>query len=67
MTDYQNQYHLTDENLYIMVLKTDICYFQQDDVLQIFLSSFLLQHLYLTVSETSVLQQMLPAILNTFN
>lgn len=67
MTNYQNQYHLTDENLYIMVLKTDICYFQQDDVLQIFLSSFLLKHLYLTVSKTSVLQQMLPAILNTFN
>jgi len=67
MTDHQNQYHFTDDNPYIIILKKDIWYFQQDDVVWMFLSFFLLQDLYLTVSKTSVLQQILPAILNTFN
>ena len=43
MADHQNQYHFTDENPYIIILKKDICYFQQDDVVWIFLSSFLLK------------------------
>lgn len=64
---HQNQYNFTDDNSYITILKKDICHFLQDYIVWIFLSFFLLQDLYLSVFKTSVLQQMLSAILNTFN